>query len=576
MTARHPSHDAPALEGARATEPWRYEALRRRLLVVMLLVTLGPLAVAAGLGYFLYRGLIHREEMNHLRLHGERAIHTLEVYLEDLKHDVIVTTNSYTSAELADQRRLDQVLTRLKSEHPSLVDLSVIDPSGIQVAYAGPYGLAGRDYATSPWYVKTLARKVFLSEVFMGYRNVPHFVVAVGKKEPGGGSWVVRASIDAEALDQFLATVGSEVLDDIFLVSEDGILQSSSRYYGKAPAPFALRTPPGKRGIEVTEETRGKVPVLRAVGQVQNTPWTLVLEQNAWAESRLWWAFRTQILTVSLVTAVLASLLIVSVARSLADRIRDAEEARESLIQESEYTSKLASVGRLAAGVAHEINNPLAIINEKAGLMKDLVGLHADMPQREKFLRELGSLEDAVGRARTITHRLLGFARRMDVQLEKVQVNDVLREVIGFLDKEAMYRNIRIEQELEEGLPPIESDTGQLQQIFLNLVNNAIDAVDRAGRIRIASLQSGDDSIRVDVEDDGPGMPPEVLKKIFEPFFTTKKGGDRRGTGLGLSITYGLVKKLGGQINVHTEVGNGTVFRVSFPLRQGEAKDADA
>ena len=92
MTARHPSHPTPGEDG-RATEPWRYEALRRRLLVVMLLVTLGPLAVAAGLGYVLYRGLIHREEMNHLRLHGERAIHTLEVYLDDLKHDVIVTTN---------------------------------------------------------------------------------------------------------------------------------------------------------------------------------------------------------------------------------------------------------------------------------------------------------------------------------------------------------------------------------------------------------------------------------------------------------------------------------------------------
>jgi two-component system NtrC family sensor kinase len=578
MGHRPPRNEEPAFPGAKEGRPasvtWRPETLRRSLLVVMLCITLAPLAVAASLGYFQYRSLIRREEMNHLRWHGERAVHSLEVYLDSLKHDIIVTSTSYTAAELASQERLDQILARLKSEHRSLVDLSLIDPKGIQIAYAGPYGLTGRDYGNSPWYNRTLARKVYLSEVFMGFRNLPHFVIAVSKKEPTGpGFWVVRASIDAEALDRFLATVSSDLLDDVFLVSEDGTLQSSSRYYGKASAGFALSSSPGKKGIEVTEERRGEKTVLRAAGQVQNTPWILVAEQKNYAENRLWSAFRTQLLAVSLVTALAAGLVIVSVARSLADRIRQAEEARESVIKESEHTSKLASVGRLAAGVAHEINNPLAVINEKAGLMKDLASLTPDMPHRDRFLRELTSLEEQVSRTRIITHRLLGFARRMDVQLQLVQVNDVIREVIGFLDKEAMYRGIRIEQELDEELPRIESDTGQLQQIFLNLVNNAIDAVDRDGRIRIASRQV-DHAVRVEVHDDGPGIPPEVLEKIFEPFFTTKKATDRHGTGLGLSITYGLVKKLGGEIGVQSAVGSGTVFRVSFPLRPGEAAGA--
>lgn len=575
MSARVPRREEPVFPTVKAGRPrgasWRPETLRRSLLVVMLCITLAPLAVAASLGYFQYRSLVRREEMNHLRWHGERAVHSLEVYLDSLKHDIIVTSNSFTAAELANQERLDAILFRLRSEHPSLVDLSVIDPKGIQIAYSGPYGLGGKDYGTSPWYAKTLARKVHLSEVFMGFRNVPHFVIAVSKKEPTGpGLWVLRASVDAEALDAFLATVSSELLDDVFLVSEDGTLQSSSRHYGKASAGFALSSMPGKKGIEVTEEARGGKTVLRAAGHVQNTPWILVLEQKNYAENRLWSAFRTQLLAVSLVTALAAGLVIVSVARSLADRIRDAEEARESVIKEAEHTSKLASVGRLAAGVAHEINNPLAIINEKAGLMKDIASLTPDMPHRDKFMRELTALEDAVSRTRIITHRLLGFARRMDVQLQPVQVNEVIREVIGFLDKEAMYRGIRIEQELDEKLPHIESDTGQLQQIFLNIINNAIDAVDRDGRIQIASRQV-DHAVRIDVRDDGPGIPPEILEKIFEPFFTTKKASDRHGTGLGLSITYGLVKKLGGEISVQSVVGSGTVFQVSFPLRQGEA-----
>ena len=553
--------------------PWRYETLGRNLLLVMLCITLAPLAIAGSVGYFQYRGLIHREQMNQLRWHAERAVHTLELYLDGLKHDVIVTANNHTMSELASRESLDEALTEIRAKHPSLVDLSVIDPAGIQVAYAGPYGLAGKEYTSSPWYAKTLARKVHVSEVFMGFRNVPHFVIAASRKEPQStGFWVVRASIDAESLDRFLATVSSEALDDLFLVSDEGVLQTPSRFHGKAFSPFSVSAP-GKKGVDVAEVTRSGEPVLRATVQVENTPWILVLEQDQYGERRLWSAFRANLLAVSLVTALVAGLAIVAVARSLAARIRDAEQAREALIQESEHTSKLASIGRLAAGVAHEINNPLAIIAEKAGLMKDLTHLAPEMPQRERFIAQISSLEEAVNRARVITHRLLGFARRMDVPLQATQVNDVLREVIGFLDKEALHRGIRIEQELDPRLPLIESDTGQLQQIFLNVVNNAIDAVERGGCIQIASRYADEGALIVDVKDDGPGMPPDVLKKIFEPFFTTKKGTARPGTGLGLSITYGLVKKLGGRIDVRSAVGSGTVFRVSFPAPPREAAE---
>jgi two-component system, NtrC family, sensor kinase len=580
MTLRLQKMEGPFFNGEAPAGPtgtqWRYETLRRNLLIVMLCITIAPLAVAGSVGYFQYRGIIHRAEMNQLRWHSERAVHTLELYLDGLKHDIIVTTNSYTTAELSDQERLDQILSRIRTKHPSLVDLSVIDHEGIQIAYAGPYKLAGKEYTSSPWYAKTLARKVHVSEVFMGFRNVPHFVIAASKKEPTRqGLWVVRASIDAETLDRFLASASSETLDDIFLVSEDGLLQTCSRLHGKPASPFALSSMPSKKGIHVAEVIRGSEVVLQATAQVQNTPWILVLEQSKFGGSGLWSDFRNNLLAVSLITGMFAVLAIVAVAKTLADRIRDAEEAREALIQDSEHTSKLASIGRLAAGVAHEINNPLAIIGEKAGLMKDIMGVTADMPHRQKFMREITSLEDAVNRARVITHRLLGFARRMDVRLQLIQVNDVIREVIGFLDKEAMYRGIRIDQELDPALPPIESDTGQLQQIVLNILNNAIDAVEHGGRIQIVSRRSdAGDSVVIDVTDDGPGMPSEVVKKIFEPFFTTKKGNDRHGTGLGLSITYGLVKKLGGHIGVQSAVGSGTTFRVTFPIPEIEAEVA--
>ncbi len=575
--APRPQPDERFFEGDKAAgpsrSPWRHETLRRNLLLVMLCITLAPLAVAGSVGFFQYRSLIHREEMNQLRWHAERAVHSFELYLEGLKHDIIVTANSHTIAELSDRHRLDDALTRLRVKHPSIVDLSLIDPDGVQIAYAGPYALAGKAYSSSPWYERTLARTVHVSEVFMGFRNVPHFVIAASKKEPPGpGLWVVRASVDAESLDRFLAGLGTDALDDVFLVSEDGVLQTSSRFYGKASSAFALSWNLGVRSVDVAEVTRGSRTVLQAAAHVQSTPWTLVLERDKYGSTRLWSAFRANLVAVSLVTAIGAALAILAVAKSIADRIRDAEQARESLVKETEHTAKLASIGRLAAGVAHEINNPLAIIAEKAGLVKDMMLFADEMPHRQKLVSEISSVEDAVGRARVITHRLLGFARRMDVPLQAVRVNDVLREVIGFLEKEAAYRGIVIELDLDPELPVIESDAGRLQQIFLNILNNAIEAVDRGGRVQIASRIADPYAVVVDVKDDGPGMPPDVLEKIFDPFFTTKSGAERHGTGLGLSITYGLVKQLGGRIGVKSAVGSGTVFRVTLAAPPAHAR----
>jgi len=264
----------------------------------------------------------------------------------------------------------------------------------------------------------------------------------------------------------------------------------------------------------------------------------------------------------------------------IAGKIRESDEMRDALLSETEHTNKLASIGRLAAGVAHEINNPLAIIGEKAGLMQDLIEMDHDFHYREKFIRQLSSLQDAVGRARTITHRLLGFARRMETSLTLVHLNDIIREVFSFLEKEAAYNNIHILLQLQKELPVIRADHGQLQQVVLNVVNNAIDAIhndmvatDNAteeisneGEILVTSQCEDNKTVQVIISDTGPGMSADTMKKIFEPFFTTKGNAEKKGTGLGLSISYGIIQKLGGKIEVNSEIGVGTTFIISFPV----------
>jgi two-component system NtrC family sensor kinase len=231
-----------------------------------------------------------------------------------------------------------------------------------------------------------------------------------------------------------------------------------------------------------------------------------------------------------------------------------------------EHTAKLASLGRLAAGVAHEINNPLAIINEKAGLLKDLVEFSKEYHDREKLKVQVESILRSVNRCREITHRLLGFAKRMDVKVETIYLNELLQEVLGFLEKEAFHRNIKVNFNLAPDLAPIAHDRGQLQQVFLNIINNAFEAVEDGGNITISTKENETEPgvVEVAIADDGRGIHPDDLKHIFDPFYSK---GKEQGTGLGLSISYGIVAKCGGDIRLESKLGKGSTFTVVLPQK---------
>lgn len=243
---------------------------------------------------------------------------------------------------------------------------------------------------------------------------------------------------------------------------------------------------------------------------------------------------------------------------------RQEAEYKERIKQQMMATERLAALGTLAAGVAHEINNPLAIINEAAGFMKVLFGKPemADLPRKKDIEKALDKIRTGVVRARAITHQLLGSVGKQEAVLTEIDLSELAAETMQLVRKEADYKDITISVEAVPGLDPIWIDPNQVRQVLINLLTNAIHATDNNGRIGITVSQT-DGEICLAVSDTGKGIPKENLDKIFNPFFSDKPPG--QGTGLGLFVCREIVDKWGGRIEVTSKVGQGTTVTVLFP-----------
>ncbi len=542
-----------------------YGRFRLMMYGAMFLISFTPLILAIGLNSHEHKKLLELQEREQLVSSIEGAQNTIEASMHELQAMVRFVAGEYSYDELIKPGRVSELFAHLKDQYPGFVDMGVIGPDGIQEEYAGPFRLEGYDYSEQDWYVKVLTRQLYISDVFMGYRKLPHFVIAVSNKLPGREEyWVLRLSIDSETLQNYVSTVNTRSSQDIFLVNSQGFLQTKSNIFGDILdiCPFFTHY---KGGEAVTHysEFKGK-KYLRSYVQIKNSPWMVVIIIEGYMYGAKWSSHRFRVRMIFFGCTVLALIVVIQLVNSITNRLQEADQNRNRAVIESQYTNKFASIGRLAAGVAHEINNPLAIIDQKAGLVTDLMETAEEFEHKEKLLHSIDGILGAVQRCKVITHRLLGFARRMDVAFEHIDISDLLQEVLGFLEKEASYSRIRFEKSFAEKLPMVFSDRGQLQQVFLNIINNAIDAVGKDGLIVLSAEFYDREMIEIKIKDSGPGMSSETVKRIFDPFFTTKEAG--KGTGLGLSITYGLVKKLGGEISVKSKIGKGTAFSVRLPI----------
>jgi two-component system NtrC family sensor kinase len=548
----------------------RYQHLRFRIAVGMFVVTMLPLSVMLVINQHHFQKSLKQETVSQLRALASKSKHSFELFLQERMSAVRYIAHAYSYEQLKDSNRLRDIFFTIQDNFSGFVDLGLISPHGVQTNYIGPYDLEGKDYSETESFHGVQVSGSWISEVFLGFRKFPHIVMAVERRQPSGQNFILRASIDIQTFNEIIGAMGLDPESDAFLINQQGLLQTPSKFYGDilTKVPLDIPTRSLQPVVLEAEDHQGR-DIFLTHASLAGQKFVLTIVKPRASFYRSWYALKGQMMLVFAVSVLIITVIIFRLTGHMVRQIREADEKREVAFRELEHSHKLSSIGQMAAGVAHEVNNPLAIINEKTGLMQDLLLAMPELEKRDKFLALADSILQSVERARGITYRLLGFARRLEGSYETLDLNQVLINVIGFVQKEADDRNVSILLDLEEDLEQIVSDQGQLEQVFLNILNNALAAVEDGGRVEIKSWKESSEMVAISIADNGSGMSSETMNQIFEPFFTTKK---HFGTGLGLSITYGIIKKLGGEIKVWSQVDAGSQFTIYLPKRQKRIK----
>jgi len=562
-----------------------YRSLARKMITLVLVVSLTPMLLVSGVILYEFQ-ISHKEKVNaHLGELVEKHRQNIETFLNEKLNDVRFLGKSLFADQINDITALQNRLEAFQQVFsPAFVDLGVVDAQGIQIAYVGPFKLDKAQYSDADWFKKASNSEYFISDVFLGLRGLPHFIIAV-RENWFGKPTIIRATIDFLAFSNLVDRIRIGATGFAFILNRQGELQTKTQFENlprKGPYRdfLGIHQEQGERVhiIEKTDSSGQKNIYVAAF--LKNGDWLLVYQQRAYdAFSDL---RRTQNIAVILI--MIGGIGIVTMAlllsRRMIGRMAQADRDKEMMDKQVIETGKLASIGELAAGIAHEINNPVAIMVEEAGWIEDLLEEEDFKKGKnlDEFQRALKQIRVQGHRCKDITHNLLSFARKTDGKVKKLQLNALIEEMVRLSGQRAKFGNVSIETDLKADLPLIDASEIELQQVFLNLINNALDAMEKGGgTLKITTHLENVEKfygVVVDIADTGPGIPKVNLPKIFDPFFTTKPVG--KGTGLGLSICYGIIHKMGGEISVDSIQGDGTTFHIHFPLSRPSRMDAES
>ncbi len=558
-----------------------YGSIRKTILTCMILVPFIPFVLIVAIGFYHFKASIETGTISEMKRIARDHRQMIESFLNERRSDLEFIHDAYSFDQLRDPDILSRVFAGLQLTSKAYSDLGVFNQSGVHVAYKGPYPLTGKVYKDAPWFKEVMQKGFYISDVFLGFRKIPHFIIAVAR-DNGAERWVVRATIDSETFDTLVKAVHMGETGEAYILNREGFLQTGRRSGGELmDKPMdRIRYPSFKSEIKtfIEKDTSGK-KFLYTTSWLKNGAWLQVIRQEK-AD-----AFKLLNFTiyVSLLISVLGGAVIVVVAfhvtHRIVQRMEKIDAEKEQLGQQLIGASRLAEIGEMATGFAHEINNPLQIIKNEQSLMEMLLAEFKESGQLEpseslaEFEESMAQIDLQISRCSKITQAILKFGRQDEPTTQNIALKESIPEIIQMVANKAEVHGIALIQNIADDSPCVEGDPAQLQQVLINLFNNAIDAIierhgSAGGQLSVTVEPKRDGIVEIAVADNGIGISAENLKKIFSPFFTTKPVG--KGTGLGLSVCYGIINSMGGEMAVASKPGAGTTFVIRLPaLKSG-------
>ncbi|AMK12637.1 MAG: ATP-binding protein [Pseudodesulfovibrio sp.] len=555
-----------------------YKGLAKSMMFTIILVSFAPLFVVVLIAGYQYSVAYEEKVEAHLRELVLKHDQTINAYLEEKVAEIRVLAEVIDLGHLANPEGIEALHQALVQGHGTdFVDLGLIDDHGIQVAYSGPFQLQGVDYSGEEWFRAVQQHPVHVSDVGLGLRGVPHFIIAL-RMDAGGKRYVLRTTLDFIAFNRLVEDIRIGETGMAYILNRKGEFQTTPRRDMAAEVPFlkgmaeSMAESGDRAAMTIMDNPATGLETIFVTSPIKGGDWLMVYQQDTADAFATLNRSRNLAIFILFIGGVAITAMAVLTSRRMARKVQKADAAKDIMNDQVIEAGKLASVGELAAGIAHEINNPVAIMVEEAGWIQDLLeeGLSKSDNERE-VQRALNQIRTQGARCKEITHKLLSFARKIDPTVMSFDLNELVLEIVELSQQRAKYANVIIETSLGDGIAPVKASPSEMQQVFLNLVNNAIDAMDSGGGdLDVITRQEGD-VVAISISDTGCGIPQANLSRIFDPFFTTKPVG--KGTGLGLSIIYGIINKMGGTISVSSAVGEGTTFTIRLPA--GRVDDTD-
>jgi two-component system, NtrC family, sensor kinase len=549
-----------------------YKSLGIKMACAIVIVAVVPLLIMVAFSRHFFVGSYKQKVLDHLialvRIQQQKVGEFLTERLDALR--LIGLTTSFE--QLSDEKVLEERWAALKQMYgKSLLGLAFCDPRGVQISRVESAGLKTVDQSASDMLAKVMELGSYVGEMYPNSTGSQNFILAV-RVEQSAEKRILLATMGADALNVFLEDLESGQSGRASISNRSGALVTSGPSGGLLPRVECVetQTPHGLKSHDVTvgETADGSALCIRT--SLKNSDWVLEFVANTEETYR---AFsEARVLALSTLLLGIAGIVAVAIVASnrFSKYVARVDQEKQLMNEQVVQAGKLAALGEMASGMAHEINNPVGIMVQEAQWIEALLqkgeeGLAGNMNEITNSLNEIRTHGT---RCRDVILKVISFTQKDEPIVQSLQLNELVQDVIGLCQQRANLMKIELRLNLEPELPMVRVASSDVQQVLLNLVYNSIDAMEQGGGAIEVSTSTRARYAIVDVMDTGPGISQGNLGRIFEPFFSTKPEG--KGTGLGLSLCHSIMKKMKGDITVTSQEGKGTTFHLFFPLQEEE------